>query len=170
MKIDARSPRNAILPVAEADQVLDGRAAAAAVVAHDGVAAQELRGAIDEDQRDAGLVIAHEVALVGRAGHDHEPVDAARGERLGELALALLVLVGGADEGEYAVRARDVLDAAVHGGEERVGDVLDDQADARRLPVRPAKRAGGHVAPVAEDLHGVEHALGEVGPRPRPCR
>ena len=77
-------------PVTGGDEVLDGRAATAAVVAHNGIAAQEMRGAVDEDQCDAGLVIAHQVALVAGAWHDHQPVDAARGEGLGEFALALL--------------------------------------------------------------------------------
>jgi hypothetical protein len=108
-------------------------------------------------------LVAPEVTLVAGAGHDHQAVDSARGERLGQFALARLVFVGGPDEGQDAVGARDVFDAAMHRSEERVGDILDDQADAGRLAVRAPQRAGGDVAPVAEQPHGLVDALGQLG-------
>ncbi len=79
--------------VAVGDQVLDRRARAAGVVAQHGVARHEARRAVDEHERGARLAVAQQVALVARAGHDHQPVHAARGERLGQLALALGPLV-----------------------------------------------------------------------------
>ena len=48
--------------------------------------------------------------------------------------------------------------------EERVGDVLDDQADRRREPVGASQRARRQVAPVAEDLDRVLHAPRQVRP------
>ena len=47
--------------------------------------------------------------------------------------------------------------------EERVGDVLEDQADAGRQPVGAAQRAGGQVVAVAEQLDRRVDPLGEVG-------
>ena len=136
--------------------------AAAGVVGDDRVGVDEARRAVDEHERGAGLALAPEVSLIAAARHDQQPVDAARGERLGELALAGRLLVRGTGEREHAVAAGHVLDAAMDRREERVGDVLDDQADRRREPVVASQRARHQVAPVAEDLDRVLHAPRQV--------
>jgi hypothetical protein len=107
--------------------------------------------------------------VVGRGGGDDEAVDAPRAERLGQLALAFGALVGAAGEGQHPALARHLLHAAVHGGEERVGDVLEDQADAGRQPIGPAQRAGGQVVAVAEQLDRLVHPRGQVGAHARPA-
>ena len=138
---------------------------------HDGVTAQELRWAIDKDQRDAGLVVAHQVALVaGRRARSTSPSTPRAANASASSRSRCSFSSEEPTKVEYSVCARDVLDAAMHGGEERVGDVLDDQADARRLPVRPPQRAGGHVAPVAEHLRRrrARARRGRAGPRPLP--
>ena len=80
--------------MARREQVLDRGARAARVVGDDRVGVEEARRPVDEHQRHAGRALAQQVrAVVDRAGDD-QPVDAARAERLGELALALGLLVG----------------------------------------------------------------------------
>ena len=71
-------------------------------------------------------------------------------------------LVGAARERQHAALARDVLDAALDGGEEGVGDVLDDDADARRQAVGAAQRARRDVVAVAERGDRLVDALCEV--------
>ena len=155
--------------MAVVDEVRDGDAGAAGVVGEHDVGVDEARRAVDEDEGDPGRPVALQVAVVGRGGRDDEPVDAPRAERLGQLALALGPLVGAAGEGQHAALAGHVLDAAVHGGEERVGDVLEDQADARRQPIGPAQRAGGQVVAVAEQLDRLVDARRQVGADARPA-
>ena len=121
-----------------------------------------VRRAVDEGQRHAGRAVAQQVGAVVHGARDDQPVDAARAERRRELALALGLLVGAADEREHATFAGRVLDAAVDDAEERVRHVLEDQADAGRLAVGAAQRARREVVPVAEQLDGVAHALDEV--------
>ena len=65
---------------------------------------------------------------------------------------------------QHAARAGDVLDPAEHRREERVRDVLDDDADAGRRAVAAPQRARGQIAPVAEDLDGIAHARDQVRP------
>ena len=149
-------------PMTGGDQVLDGGAGAADVVGQHRIGVDESGRPVHEDQRRAAAPLALEVALIATAGHDDQAVDAARRERLDELALALLVLVGRAGEGEGPVVASDVLDAPVDRREERVRDVAEDQAQAARLPVGAAQRAGRQVPPVAEDLDRVTDADGEI--------
>jgi hypothetical protein len=118
--------------VARAEQVRSRLAGAAGVVGEHDVGVDEARRAVDEYDRDAGLAVAHEVAVVGAGGHDDEPVDAARQERLDEVALALGVLVGAAGERQHTALARDVLDAALERGVEGVRDVVEDEASGAR--------------------------------------
>ena len=151
---DPRVPRR--------DQVRDRARRAAGVVGHDRVGVEEARRAVDEHQRHAGRALAQQVGAVVDRGGDDQAVDAAGAERLGELDLPLGLLVGAAHEREHAARPRDVLHPAVDRPEERVRHVLEDQADARRLAVRPAQRAGGEVVPVAEQLDRLAHPADEI--------
>ena len=149
--------------VAGGDQVLDRGAGAAGVVGDGRVGVDEARRAVYEGQREARRPLAQEVGVVADGAGDDQPVDAARHERVGQLALAVGLLVGAADEGEHAALAGNVLDPAMHRAEERVRDVLEDHADRRRQAVRPPQRARGEVVAVAQQRDRVAHALGEVG-------
>jgi hypothetical protein len=121
------------------------------------------RGPVHEDHRHAGLEVTQEVGVVALDGRDHEPVHPAVAKPVDELALALRILVGAADEREHAPGASHLLDPAVNRGEEGIGDVLDDQPDAGRGAIGTPQRAGGEVAPVSEERHGLADALGEIG-------
>jgi hypothetical protein len=75
--------------VAGGEQMAGGRAGSAGVVGHHDVRVDVARRAVDEHERDAGVAVADEIAVVGPGGDDDQAVDAAREERLHELALAL---------------------------------------------------------------------------------
>ena len=138
--------------VAGGQQVRGGREGAAGVVAQHAVGVDEGRRAIDEHERHAGVALGLQVGVVAARRHHDQPVDAAREERLRELALARAVLVGAADQRQHAAGTRDGLDAAEHRGVERVRDVLEDEPDARRRGDRrvagwwPSDRAGSRAA------------------------
>lgn len=149
--------------VPHGDQVLDRHARAAHVVADDRVRIDEVWRPIDEHELHPRLAVACQVALVPAGGGYHQPIDAPRAEGIGQRALALGVLVRAADEREHPSLARDLLHATVDRREERVRDVLPHEPDAGRLPVGPAQRAGGVVAPVAQEPGSVAHALGQGG-------
>ena len=155
--------------VAVRDQVRDGALGAAAVVAEDAVGIDRHGRTVDEGEREAGGDVAQEVGVVGCSRHDDQAVDSAREQRVDQLAFALGVLVGAAGEGHHAARARDLLDAAMDGGEERVGDVLEDQADGARHAVGAAQRPGRVVVAVAEHRDRSLHLDGQIG-RDRGCR
>ena len=149
--------------MARGDQVGDRGARAARVVGDDGVGVEEVGRAVDEGQRHAGRALALQVGAVVHGARDDQAVDAARAERLGQLPLALGLLVGAADQREHAALAGRVLDPAVDGAEERIGHVLEDEADAGRLPIRAAQGARREVVPVAQQLDGVAHPVDEIG-------
>ena len=121
-------------PVAVRDQMGDGSLGAAAVVAEHAVGIDRRWWPVDEGEREARGDVAQQVGVIARGGHDDQAVDAAREQRVGQLAFAFGVLVGAAGEGHHTARTRDLFDAAVDGREEWVRDVLEDQADrcARR--------------------------------------
>ena len=93
-----------------------------------------------------------EVAVVGSGRNDDDAVDAPRAQRADQLLFAATVLVAAAGEDENATLARAVLDCAVERGHERVGDVLEHEADRRRLAVEAAQARSVDVAPVVEPL------------------
>ena len=90
--------------------------------------------------------------MVGAGRDDDDAVDAARAQRADQLLLAAAVLVAAAGEDEHAALARAVLDGAVQRRHERVGDVLEHEADRRRLAVEAAQARRVDVAPVVEPL------------------
>ena len=94
------------------DQVRDRVASAADVVAEDGVGVEEARRAVEEHEWDATGALA-QVAVIGSGGHDDQGVDAAGGERRGEPALLLGVLVGAARQRHDVAGARHFLDSAM---------------------------------------------------------
>jgi hypothetical protein len=108
---------------------------AAGVVAEHDVGVDELARPVHEDHRHAVVAVARQVALVAPRRRDDEAVEAPGAEGLGEAALALGVIVGAAGDGQHAAAPGHLLHPAMHRGEEGVGDVLEDQADARGQPV-----------------------------------
>jgi hypothetical protein len=62
-------------------------------------------------QGESGLAVSRQVALVVGGRDDEEPVDAAGDERLGELSLALRLVVRAADERQDAARPGDLFEA-----------------------------------------------------------
>ena len=90
-----------------------------------------------------------------RRGDDHHAVHLPRPQRVHRAPLALGVLVGVGEEHRVAVRVHHVGQAAGGGGEERVLDVADDQADGRRRP--RDERPGDRVGPVAEHARALGH-------------
>ena len=142
----SRPPRKAILRCPAAIRC-ETALRAAGVVGEYGVGVEEARRAVEEHERDAAGAFA-QVAVVGAGGDDDEGVDAPGGERCREPAFSLGVFVGAAGQGDDVAGPGDVLDAAVNGGEERVADVLQDQADAARgavgcVAVRWRRRRAG---------------------------
>ena len=92
--------------------------------------------------------------MVGAGRDDDDAVDAARAQRADQFLLAAAVLVAAAGEDEDAALARAILDGAVQRRHERVGDVLEHEADRRRLAVEAAEARGVDVAAVVEPLDG----------------
>jgi len=93
-----------------------------------------------------------EVAVIRAGRDDDDAVDAARAERADQLLLATRVLVAAAGEDENPAVASAVLNGAVEGGHERVGDVLQHEADRRRLAVEAPQARRVDVAPVVKSL------------------
>ena len=138
--------------VAGGDQVRGRGERAAGVVGEHAVGVDEAGGRSTNTSATPASRSARRYEWSSPAGTTISPSTRRDEERLGQLALALGVLVGAADERQHAARAGHVLDAAQHGGVERVGDVVEDQADARRRAVGaaqvawPSGRAGSRAA------------------------
>ena len=142
--------RDPLVPVGA--QMLDRGAGAAAVVGEHVVGVDRLRGAVHEHEPDARRDVALEVRVVVRGRDEDEPVHAPPEHALHQLALTLRVGVRAAGERHHRPLARDLLHPAMDGGEEGVADVLEDQGDRGREPVRPPQRARRVVVAVAEQL------------------
>ena len=89
--------------------------------------------------------------MIGPRRHDDDAVDPAGTKCADELALAAGILVAAPGEDEHPARAA-ILDRAMEGRHERVGDVLENESDRRGLPVRPAKVRRMDVVAVVELL------------------
>ena len=134
-------------------------------VAEDGVDVDPDRRAVQEDDRRvAGLgQLAAQVGVV-LAGRDHQDrVDRAAQEAQDQLLLARRVLAAGAGQQQVALGVGELLDRAGELRVERVGDVLDHEAE----------RAGAAVAQAARQLvAGEAERLDRRGDaaRPSPAR
>ena len=71
-------------------------------------------------------------------------------KRADELALTIAVLVATAGEDEHPACPGRVLDRPMQGRHERVGDILENQSDGRRLPIRATKVRRVDVMPPTE--------------------
>ena len=79
-----------------------------------------------------------------------QAVDPPGDERRRQLHFAHGVLVEAAGQNRHAARSRDVLDGAVQGCGERVGNVFDEQADGASQPIAAAQTAGPEVGPIVQ--------------------
>ena len=143
--------------VAVGEQVLDRRACAAEVVEQHAVGVEPDRRAVEE--HDRGVHGAFEVVVVARGGDEQQGVDTAAQQRLHELALALGVLLARRRDQQVAALASGRLDRLRDRRVERVGDVLDDEAE-RGGGAALAQRAREVVALEAELVDRVAHPRG----------
>ena len=115
-------------PVAVSDEVLDGLPRTLPVGRADGVRVEEARRAVDEDDRQPGLHLIAQVAVVGAGGHDDQPIDSPQEHGAHELSLAHGVLVEAhGQHGHAALRGR-VADGPVDARRERVCHILQQEA------------------------------------------
>jgi mannose-6-phosphate isomerase len=115
--------------VAVPDQVPDRRVRALPVVHQHGVDLQVRGRPVHADDLDAEILLGtQEPVVAGRRDEDY-PVHPPRGERGDDLALAGQAVVRAADEHHAGMQPGGVLHRAGQRGEERVGDVVHQQAD-----------------------------------------
>jgi mannose-6-phosphate isomerase len=115
--------------VAVPDQVPDCLVRAVPVIHQDGVDLQVRGGPVHTDDLDAEFLLrAQEPVAAGRRDQDY-PVHAARAERADDLPFPGQAVVRAADEHHAGVQPGGVLHGAGQRGEERVGDVVHQQAD-----------------------------------------
>ncbi len=127
------------------------------VVGGDGVEAGEAEAAIDQHgRRQVGRARGEGGDVVARRRND-EAVGLARQQDLDAVRFLLGVLVAAHQQDLIVGLGRQLLDAMHQRGEERVGEVGDDDADGARL--LPAQAGGEVIGPVAKLRHRRQHAL-----------
>ena len=102
---------------------------AGVVVRQHGVGHHTRGPAVDEHDRGPSVHLAGEVRVVPADGGEDEAVDPAPQERLDGLALAGGIVVEARGEDRHVVRACHVLDGAMQGGGEGVGDVAHQEPE-----------------------------------------
>ena len=145
---------DAAVPVG--DQVGHAVAGGGVVVDQHGVEPVDLEPTVDTDHRDARMQLA-QVAVVTRRGRDHQPPYLLHHQPLDLRPLALGVEAGAAEDHVEPGLVGHGLDGAGQRGEERVGDAVDDHADAVAEP--DLEGAGEAVGHVVERLHCPLHAV-----------
>ena len=121
------------------DQVGDRAAGAADVVGDDRVGVDPARRPVDEHHRRAGALLGHQVAVVVAGRDDQQRVDRAEHAQH-QRALARQVLLAGADQQRVPARVGDLLDGVRDRRVERVGEILDHEADGAGAPAPQARR------------------------------
>ena len=127
-------------PVPALEQVLGGEPAAEDVVDGDRALVGGRRPAVDEDDGHAAVAQRRQGGGEHGGRRDEDALDALLGEHVEVGGLLGLPVVGVAEDDGQALGVGRLLDAAGHVGEERVGDVEDDQADG---PAARRRAAGG---------------------------
>ncbi len=144
------------------DEVGDPVAGAAVVVGQHHVRVDPSGRAVDEHGRHTRPDLRLQVAVVVPGRDHHQTVHPARAQGQRQLLLALGVLGAGTVDQQGAVRAGHLLDGAAERAVERVREILQHQADARRPAL--AQHPGAVVAAEAERLDRLLHpALGVRG-------
>ncbi len=132
--------------MAELDEVFGSQAAADQIVRSDERVVALVAEAVDKHVRDALVPQpAHGRILEKAAGHD-DAIDPPGVQALQVRALAGRAAVGIAEQDVVATRRGGVFHAAEEGGEERIGDVRDDDRQHQRLS--ELQPAGDPVGPV----------------------
>ncbi len=149
-------------PVAVRYQVADTTPHAIHVVGKDIVSVEKGWRAVDKHHRRARPALVQQVALVVAGGHDHKTVHPPRRQRRDQLPFAGLVFLQAPGEDEDAASQGVLLDGAVEQRIERVGDVLEDDADRGASTVRAPEAACRQVVLVVELLDGGSHAGGAL--------
>lgn len=152
-------------PVAVGDEVGHGVAGTAEVVGEDDVGVDPARRTVHEHRRHARLQLRLQITVVVTGRDDHETVHAPGAQRQHQFLLALGVLGAGAVDEQGAVGSGHLLHRAAEGAVERVGEVLQDQADAGGTALAQDTRAV--VAAEAEGLDGLPHPVLRLGCDPR---
>ena len=153
--------------VAVRGEVPNARRRAGRVGRDHGVDVEPARHAGDADHRRPRGHLGREVRLVVTRRHEDQAVDAARGERGDQRPLPSGVAVDARSEHHQPAGRRGVLHRAQDGRGERVGDVVEQQADRRGAGVGAAQDAGADVRPEAEFVDRPPDPLGERGRHPR---
>ena len=140
--------------MAEVEEMRDREVGGLAVVEREGVDAEAGRGIVDADEPHPPARQPAVAIVVLAAGRTEDgPGRLVRAHQREQLGLALGVMVADPEQHRIAGAVRLALDALDQLGEERIGDVGDDQADQRgRSPLQAARHG---VALVAEPGHGV---------------
>ena len=149
-------------------QVGHGAARAADVVAEHRVGCHRGGGTAGEDHLDAAAHLRQQVAVIGGARDDDQPVDAPGAERGEQGSFPLRVAVGTRAEHQAVALAHHLLHGAKQFRLRRVRHVFEQDADGGRgLPGEP-QAARREVVPVVQLLDGVPHPRGPLRPHPAP--
>ncbi|CAB4975725.1 unannotated protein [freshwater metagenome] len=120
------------------------------IVGDDAVGVEPARLPIDEHQHKAAATLIGKVRLLPhRRSHD-DGIHPALAEGDDEVLLPLWAFINTRREHCDASFAGDLFDPAVHGGEERIRDVFDDEPEGRGLAIRSAQVARREIVPVIE--------------------
>ena len=156
------------MAVAVGDEVLHGAARTTSVVGADEVdAGQVVDLEIEQHHRRAPADLFGDHGVFVAGWDDDEPVDPSADQPLEDGVAAFTRAVGTPRHDGVAVGPGDVLETAVDGGEERVGDVEGDEADRRAARAVPAQVLGAMVGAVAESGDGgtdtIRHDVADSG-------
>ena len=153
--------------MAEPGEMVDGGRDTAAVVDVDRRHAGE-RGALPhgDDRHVRCREVVEEARLIANVAEQHDAVAVAGLEDGAERDRLVGPAVGAPEHDVVVALARRQRHRLDGGGEERVGDLSDDDPEQHRLGA--AQPSGQRVRPIAEPLGGLEHPLRVCGPRSAP--
>ena len=142
---------------------------AADVIAQHRVGGHRGGRAAGEHHLDAAAYLRQQVAVIGRARVDDQPVDAPRAERGEQGPLPLRAAVRARAKQQAVALAHHLLDGAEQLGGGRVRHVFEQHADGGRELPRQPQVARRDVVPVVQLLDGVPHPGGPLRPHAAPA-
>ena len=146
--------------VPRGDEMLDSLARSRPVRGQDGVRIEETRWAVDEDDREASLDLVAQVRVIEAGRHHDESVDAPRDQGTGDLTLLDRVLVETGGHDREPAFGRGIVDGAMDRAEERIGHVLEHEAEHPWAASSSSQARGGQVGPVVQLPRGTLDPLG----------